>query len=225
MDTDVVRDDRNPSDETIISATELTQDAGVGLSDQPGPCAQLERFLCETCGADRGLRAVLLWRDAVALGGAVLAAALYLSVGARGHDVFGLISGFVVALALLWVSTVVVLYRVRQRPMTPASGEPLFACAQNALARINEQIWLRENVLWWCLLPVGAALFASSAYTACRFGIVSQAPKLTLPAGLCSLAAGLYVGHRLERRRVRNVLRPRREELQALLESLQGGER
>ena len=123
---------------------------------------------------------------------------------------------------LIWVVGFTMVVRMR-RPHSPSpSGEPLLRCATESLAQVNHQIWLLRNVFWWLLLPFTIpvlAFFASSAWSSAEDWL--GALGVATPLFAVHLAVYSFVDY-LDQRAVRADLEPRRQELLALLASLEG---
>ena len=104
---------------------------------------------------------------------------------------------------------------IQRRKQTPAN-DPLKACLESSLKEVKHDIWLQRTVFWWCWLPFTAAFAVSFGYASLRLHTLKFVAFLVL--FVIPLA---WWGHRLSRFTVRKVLEPRRQELEALLASLE----
>jgi hypothetical protein len=101
------------------------------------------------------------------------------------------------------------LRRARTGHSLPDADRPVADAIRAERAKVDEQIRLLDNVLWWYLLPPGVGLLlvvvgdAGLSWFTLGYGLVVGA-----------LGGGIYY---LNQRKVRTHLRPRREELTRLL--------
>ncbi|HKK28653.1 MAG TPA: hypothetical protein VKB18_11265 [Gemmatimonadota bacterium] len=113
------------------------------------------------------------------------------------------------ALLVIWK-----LRRARPDPEPEAEGRPVADRLRRSLGDVERQLELHETVLWWYLAP----LVAGSVLFVAGLGSALWATALTLTLiGVVSVWV-----LRINRRLVRNDLRPRRERLAALLRELEG---
>jgi len=122
--------------------------------------------------------------------------------------------------ALLWIAGFMVVGRIRQRRRQPKPADPLRACVEQSLAQVEHLIWLARNVLWWYLLPPTVAIAAFFGHIAWMVRDVGWLGELVV-AGMF-VVAGLILGgvYWLNQEAIRNELAPRRQELRALIASL-----
>ena len=100
----------------------------------------------------------------------------------------------------------------------PEPGEPLRQRVESSLAQVEHQIWLLRNVLWWYLLPLALAICGHLIVCQIREGWLS----VLLMAGwvamvMIAAAAVFYWAIPIA---IRSKLEPRRQELKAMLMSL-----
>ncbi len=122
--------------------------------------------------------------------------------------------------ALLWVAGFMLVDRLRHTRRPPGPGEPLSRSVECSLDRVEHQIWLLRNVLWWYLLPPGLAIlafFGQVGWMTREGGWSAILATVGMVAGVGFVFAGVYW---LNQKAVRSELEPRRQELQALLASL-----
>jgi CubicO group peptidase (beta-lactamase class C family) len=119
--------------------------------------------------------------------------------------------------ACLWVAGFIAIDRIRHKPRQIGPGEPLIQSVRASLADVEHQIWLLRNVFWWYLLPFVISLFTFFIHVA---WLSSSNIWSAIFPGL--FVAALYTGiYSLNQRAMRTQLIPRRQELLALLSSLQ----
>jgi len=106
--------------------------------------------------------------------------------------------------------------RLLQRGKRPVAKDPLKTCIEGSLFQVNHQIWLLKNILWWYLSPFVAAWGISVGVSIWQLRHVGL--SAVIGWGICIL---IYWGvYRLNQIAVRKDLEPRRQELEALLASL-----
>jgi hypothetical protein len=121
---------------------------------------------------------------------------------------------------LVWIAFFMLAHRLRLKRQPPASGEPLHQCLESSVAQIDHQIWLLRNVLWWCLLPASLSVlawFGQVAWLARSDGWLTALVVALAVLVVAIVFAGVYWMNQIA---VRSVLVPRRQELEALLISL-----
>ena len=122
--------------------------------------------------------------------------------------------------ALLWIAGFMIIDRMRQHPHQPEPGDTLCRSVEKSLARVEHQIWLLRNVFWWYLLPIFAGLLVWPAHHTWRTrddGWQSLAEFAGIAFTFILVFGFIYW---LNQYAVRKQLEPRRQELQALLKSL-----
>lgn len=154
----------------------------------------------------------LRWRDRIEVAACVVVAAVMIPAAFRGPWLAR--AGAIVILAGL----VLVAFRLwhAQRLGGPGANDPSLSVAdalRAELRRVNVQISLLESVAWWYVAPLmgGAVLLVAGSHPASWFtaGYVLAA----------ALIAWLVIA--LNMRAVRRQLRPKRDELAALLAQLE----
>lgn len=123
--------------------------------------------------------------------------------------------------AITWVILFIVVDRFhhRQRPTEP--GEPLVESVRASLSQVEHQIWLLRNVFWWYLLPFTIAILAFFAQNAWSRHTGFWPVTLAVAPFLLFLLALYGFIYWLNQHAVRRDLEPRREELRALLATLE----
>jgi len=115
--------------------------------------------------------------------------------------------------------------RLIQKRRQPKVTEILTACIKTSLYKINHQIWLLKNVLWWYLLPPGVGIAIFMGYIAFvvvgRDAISGSIGLILFFSGYLIFVFFLYWGiYWLNQMAVRKELLPRKQELEQILESL-----
>jgi hypothetical protein len=93
---------------------------------------------------------------------------------------------------------------------------------ESSLAQVEHQIWLLRNVLWWYLLPPTLSLlafFGQVAWQAREAGWLGALASFAMMVVFLAAVYGFI--YWLNQYAVRTTLEPRRQELAALLSSLE----
>ena len=186
-----------------------SHDAGAKITIDSGV------LLKEVRRNERSFRATIFWRDVREVGVAILLAAYFSYRGFKTGDW----TQWLLAASCLGVGAFMILDRILQRRRKPAPNDSLKACVETSLFHVNHQIWLLKNVVWWYLLPLGAALAVSTG--------VSMWHSRAATAAVIGLGVYVVFGvllyrgiYRLNQRAVRASLEPRQQELKTLLATL-----
>lgn len=196
-----------------MQRTWQSQGSGPQLAIDP------EMLLNEIRRNKRSLEATVFWRDVINVGLATLGGAFFIRLGITLPYWPWLLPG----LSMLWMAGFMFVDRMRWKRNTPLPREPVTACIESSLAQVNHQVWLMQNVLWWCVLPNGVGfifLFCSLAWESRQIPLVSLI-NLAF-AGLC--AVFFWFVYWLNQVGARKGLEPRQQELEALLDSLKTSE-
>ena len=125
------------------------------------------------------------------------------------------------AAACLFVAAYMIIKRMRFKKEHPYSvhNATLAECVVNSLAHVNYQIWLLRNVFWWYLLPfiLGISIFWIWVAWIARDSMFA----LLFIAGcfIFMFLTDLWV-YKLNQKAVAEELQPRKDELEALLNSI-----
>jgi hypothetical protein len=198
-----MNDDLKRAWQSQTAPQRLTLDAGLVLN--------------EVRRNERQFAAMIYSRDVREVGVALLLVPVWIYCGIRFSHQW---SWYLVVPTLLWIAGFMIADRVRQRRRQPKPGDTLRSSIESSLAQVEHQIWLLRNIFWWYLLPPGAALMIWPAHLAWR----SRDDGLEALGGfvgvvLVYLLVGWFI-YWLNQHAVRKELEPRRQELQALLRSL-----
>jgi hypothetical protein len=178
-----------------------------------------ELLLREVQRNQRSFRTTIFWRDVREVGTGLLLTPIWIYLGIRLALPW---TWFLSVPAILWIAGFMLVDRMRYKRQPPESGESLRDHVESSLAEVEHQIWLLRNVFWWYLLPIVLsclAFFGQVAWLGRSDGWLTA-----LAVGLVVLVAGMLVAgiYWLNQEAVRTDLEPRREELKALLGSLEG---
>jgi len=155
---------------------------------------------------------VIFWRDFREAGIALLLVLLILTSG------LGCWQDFLLCFGCLFVAGFIIIDRFKQKSKNPGNVESLITCIKYGIEKVDHQIWLLKNVLWWYLLPLAIPVGITFIYGFIKAGGISNdiggAKALLFVLGLCIF---VYLLNQLA---VKHDLIPRRKELLELLESL-----
>jgi hypothetical protein len=166
---------------------------------------------------ERQFAATIFCRDVREVGVALLLVPVWIFLGITTDSLW---SWYLAVPALLWIAGFMIVDRVRQRRQQPAPGDTLRRSVEKSLAQVEHQIWLLRNVFWWYLLPPFAAITVFPAHRAWQSrddGLPALAEFVAV--ALVFVLVGWLI-YWLNQSAVRQELEPRRNELQALLRSL-----
>ena len=172
--------------------------------------------------------AMVFWRDVREVGVGLGLVVFFLYFGIK-DDVWPL---YLLSYLCLFVSLFIVIDRICFKKSKPHKEDSLRDCVENSVAEVNHQIWLLRNVFWWYLLPptIGLIVFFSSTkihrYT--QRGLLEETtiiqnliwPLLGEFLLLVLVYGGVYL---LNQYAVKKELRPRKQELEDLLQSIVNG--
>ena len=169
----------------------------------------------------RNFELTVFWRDFIEVVTAIIMFFFFIGAGFK----LKLWPAFLLALTCLWIAAFMVTDRLIQKRRQPKVTEILIDCIKTSLYKVNHQIWLLKNVLWWYLLPLGVGIFVFMSYLAfavSRNGIgVSIGWILLFISGYLIFVFFLYWGiYWLNQRAVRKDLLPRKQELEQILKNL-----
>jgi hypothetical protein len=176
-----------------------------------------ELLLKEVRRNQRQFTATIFWRDVREVGVGLLMVPLWLYLGVK-HSLPW--TWYLMVPALLLVVGYMLADRVRHKRQRLEPGEPLHQHVESSLAQLEHQIWLLQNVLWWCLLPLIVPMLAFFGQVAWQVRTGGWWTALLLAgevAFVVIVVAGVYWLNQIA---VRSELAPRRQELEALLRSL-----
>jgi hypothetical protein len=161
----------------------------------------------------------IFWRDVREVGVALVMIPVWVFLGVRFHLPW---AWYFTAPVLLWIAVFMLVHRMRYKQQPHASGESLRQRLENSLAQVEHQIWLLRNVLWWYLLPPALSILAWFGQVAWLGRSDGWLTALVFGFGTLVVALVFVCIYWLNQEAVRSCLEPRREELKALLESLEG---
>jgi hypothetical protein len=187
-----------------------SQDAGAKVT------IDADLLLREVRHSQQNFRATIFWRDVREVGVAYVLTAFFSYFGLRHGGWTQILIGF----ACFGVGTFMLVDRFLQRRKQTTAKDPLKVCIEASLQQVNHQIWLLENVFWWYLLPILAALavfFGCAAWRARNIGSSAVLGAVVSALVVALLYWGIYWVNQFA---VRKSLEPRRRELETLLASL-----
>jgi hypothetical protein len=177
-----------------------------------------ELFLKELRGKQQRFTASIVRRDVAEVGTGLVMVPVWIYMGVKLALPW---TWYLTVPVLVWIAGFMLVDRMRHKRQPPEPGETLLQRVESSLAQVEHQIWLLRNVFWWYLLPPGLSILAF-------FGQIAWETRaggwwtVLGTAGLISVVFIVFAGvYRLNQAAVRAHLEPRRQELEALLKSLQ----
>ena len=166
---------------------------------------------------ERQFAAIIFCRDMREVGVALVMVPVWMVMGIKMSLPW---TWWLVIPALLWIAGFMMMDRKRQRRKQTPPGDDLRTSIESSLAQVEHQIWLLRNVFWWYLLPLFVPMTMFVAHIAWRSGS-SKVGALAGFAVMDLIFAGIFwLIYWLNQFAVRKDLEPRRDELKALLRSL-----
>jgi len=187
-------------------------------SSQTRLTIDVELLFKEVQRNQRYFAAMIFWRDVREVGTGLLMVPLLFYMGVKLSLPW---TWYLTVPVLLWSVGFMLVDRMRHKRQPLEPGEPLRQGVENSLAQVDHQIWLLRNVLWWYLVPLAPAILAFSGQVAWRERSGGWLTALVIGAVVTMVVivfAGVYW---LNQYAVRSELEPRRQELEALLTSLE----
>jgi hypothetical protein len=194
------------------------QQAWQSQSAQSRLTINAELLLKEVQRNQRYFTAIIFWRDVREVGVALLLVPIIIYHGITLSLPWTI---FLSVPAVIGVAAFLLVDRMRHGRHSPEPGEPLRQRVEGSLAQVNHQIWLLRNVFWWYLLPLAIpmlAFFGQIAWEIRLGGWLGVLATAGLGAQVVVVMVAVYW---LNQTAVRSELEPRRQELEALLLSLQ----
>lgn len=161
--------------------------------------------------------AMIFWRDVREVGVALILIPLW---AYRGFKAALPWSWYLMIPAFAWVAGYMLVDRVRQDRRRSSPDEPLRPFVADLLARVDHQIQLLRSVHLWYMLPIAVAGIAFMVHTTWRER--TGGLFMVLAAFLAAVILAVVFGfvYWLNLQAIRAELEPRRQELAALLKSL-----
>jgi len=193
------------------------QQAWQGQSSQTRLTIDADLLLQEVQRNERHFTATIFWRDVREVGVALLLVPLWIYLGVKLSLPW---AWYLTVPVLVWVAGFMLADRMRHKRRPPEPGEPLRQRVESSLAQVEHQIWLLRNIFWWYWLPLALsslAFFGQIAWLG-RSGGWGTALMVAFVVLIAVIA--LASAYRLNQNAIRSELVPRRQELEALLASL-----
>ena len=163
----------------------------------------------------------IFWRDVREAGGSFAMMIFFIYQSIKNHNTILLYP----AAACLFVGTYMVIDRIKLKRRFPYSEQnsSLKDCIKISLGHVNHQIWLLKNVAWWYLLPF--AIGVSIPFVIGAWHMRDSGSLLPFLVKTFVFLIILYVGiYYLNQFAVSKELMPRKDELEALLKSIESTE-
>jgi len=161
--------------------------------------------------------ALIFWRDVREIGASLLLFLFFLYYGVK-CDMW---SSVVLAFFCIAVGGFMIVDRRIQKRKHPKINGTLLSCIEGSLTQVKHQIWLLKNIFWWYLLPPGIGIVIFTIDVGCSFNdlpgnewVIHFFRSFLI---IFLFFAGIYL---LNQYAVRKGLKPRKEELETLLQSL-----
>jgi hypothetical protein len=159
----------------------------------------------------------ILARDIREVGVALILIPVWLYLGARLPLPW---TWYLVIPGLIWIAAFMVVDRRRHNQRPPEPDGPLRGQIKHSLAQVEHQIWLLRNVFWWYILPIAIPCLAFFVHNTWRIRLLGWNAALSFLFCVAFLSGVTVFVYWLNQKAVRSGLEPRRQELAALLSSL-----
>ena len=198
-------------------APDSYQQAWHAQSSQTRVTIDADLLLKEVQRSQRNFRAMIFWRDFREVGVALLLLPVWFYMGVTMASPW---TWYLTVPALIWVAGFILVDRMRHKQKPSELADPLLHSVKNSLAQVEHQIWLLRNIFWWYLLPFTVSLlafFAHIAWLSSEDWLAALGYATFLFVFVLAIYSFIYY---LNQNAVRTQLEPRRQELLALLASL-----
>jgi len=178
----------------------------------------MEQLLSDVRRDQQAFATMIVWRDAREVGVALVMIPVWIVMGVKLALPW---TWYLTIPGLVWIAAFLLVDRRRQNRKRPEPGESLRRRVEDSLAQVEHQVWLLRNVVWWYLLPLAVPMFTFFGQVCWRIrhlGGWEALAGLVLMVGFVSVIFGFIAW--LNRFAVRATLEPKRQELEALLRSL-----
>lgn len=192
------------------------QQAWQAHSSQTRVTVDADLLLQEVQRNQRDFRALIVRRDVLEVGIALLLLPLWFYLGVRLSLPW---SWYLTVPVLVWIAGFMLVYNMHHKQKPNQPDEPLLLCVERSLTEVEDQIWLLRNVFWWYLLPPSISILAFFAHIT-WLDAKEWLDALSHVDAFVFVLALYYLIYCLNQRAVRVQLEPRRRELLELLTSL-----
>ncbi|MBL8848274.1 MAG: hypothetical protein JNG89_01260 [Planctomycetaceae bacterium] len=194
---------------------------------QAGPALDSEKLAAALRRHDQAFTRMIFLRDVREIGVALVMIPVWIALGVATSSPW---TWWLEIPALLWVAGFMYADRRRQQSGAPGPGAPLRAGLEHSVARVEHQIWLLRNILWWYLLPLGLPLVLYVVQVSFNAARQTEAPlwvnivtgTLSAMVFMAFLVAIYWFIYWLNQYAVRKQLEPMRQQLQQTLDGLTG---
>ncbi len=193
------------------------QEAWRAQSSQTRVTVNADLLLQEVQRSQSNFRSMIFWRDFREVVVAMVMLPIWFVMGYALSLPW---TWYLTVPALLWVMGFIFVDRMRHPQKAPGPGDSLLTSAKDSLAQVEHQIWLLRNVAWWYLLPFTVSILAFFIHVSWRTyhsWLEFLGTATTSSFFLFAVYGFIYW---LNQYAVRKQLEPQRQELLALLTSL-----
>lgn len=167
----------------------------------------------------KSFESMVFWRDVREAGTAFVLTAYFTCSAITDH----LWPLYVTAAGCLWVGLFILRDHWIQRRINPIAKDSLKECVETSLKQVIHQTWLLKNVAWWYLMPIELGLSVFIGYLLWQVRHVGWALAAVLAYSLVCYLIFRFT-YWLNQKAVEVDLKPRRQELETLLASMETGE-
>ncbi len=164
-------------------------------------------------------RTMIFWRDVREVGTSLVMIPIWFLMGIVMSLPW---TWYLTVPVLLWIAGFMLVNRRRHSQAQSGPGEPLLFYVRESLAQVEHQIWLLRNIFWWYLLPPSISLMAFFIHVG--WDITKSWWGAIFVAVFCGVFLFLVYRwiYRLNQWAVRMQLEPRRNNLQKLINNMEG---
>ena len=186
-------------------------------TERPRLTIETDLLLKEVQRNQQYFAATMFWRDVREAGVAILLVPVWLYMGVSLALPW---TWYLTIPALAWIALCMLRDLMRHKSTAADPAEPLRRRLENSLAEVDHQIRLIRNIFWWYLLPLALPVMAFIIHLTWLTWYGNWFVVVVYAALALLATVAFWCGYLVNQTAVNTSLIPRRQELEALLASL-----